>query len=147
MSASRRAPLIGYTAGVFDMFHIGHLNLLRNARERCDHLIVGVTTDELALEVKGARPVIPLRERMDIVQSMRYVDAVVPQESMDKVEAQLALNFDLLFVGENMQGPEWAAWESELAATGARVVFLPSTYDDEGRLLERTVDDVLAAES
>jgi glycerol-3-phosphate cytidylyltransferase-like family protein len=97
--------------------------------------------------VKGARPVIPLRERMDIVQSMRYVDAVVPQESMDKVEAQLALNFDLLFVGENMNGPEWAAWETELAATGARVVFLPATYDKDGHLVERTADDVLAAES
>ena len=63
MTPERTGPVIGYTAGVFDMFHIGHLNLLRNARDRCDHLIVGVTTDELALEVKGALPVIPMRER------------------------------------------------------------------------------------
>ena len=142
MVPERTGPVIGYTAGVFDMFHIGHLNLLRNARSRCDHLIVGVTTDELALEAKGASPVIPLRDRMEIVQSMRYVDDVVPQSTMDKLEAQRTLNFDVLFVGENMQGPEWENWETELAATGVCVVFLPSTYDESGQLLERTVDDL-----
>ena len=103
---------------------------------------MGVTTDELALESKGAKPVIPLRDRMEIVQSMRYVDDVVPQVSMDKGEAQRTLNFDVLFVGENMQGPEWQSWTTELATTGARVEFLPATYDDEGQLLERTVDDL-----
>ncbi len=137
-----RTPVIGYTAGVFDMFHIGHLNLLVNARERCDHLIVGVTTDDLAEQVKGERPVIPLRERMEIVQSMRYVDAVVPQESMDKLEAWQTLHFDVLFVGENVQGPEWRGWESELAVVGARVAYLPATLDREGRLLERTASDL-----
>lgn len=135
-------PVIGYTAGVFDMFHIGHLNLLANARSQCDHLIVGVTTDDLAEATKGARPVIPLRERMEIVQSMRPVDAVVPQESMDKLEAWRTLHFDVLFAGENMQGPEWRTWEVELAGVGARVVYLPATKDTEGRLLVRSADDL-----
>lgn len=142
MTSERSGPVIGYTAGVFDMFHIGHLNLLRNARSRCDHLIVGVTTDELALQTKGARPAVALRDRMEIVQSMRYVDDVVPQVSMDKLEAQRTLNFDVLFVGENMQGTEWEAWAAELEPTGARVVFLPATYDASGQLLERTADDL-----
>ena len=142
MTPERTVPVIGYTAGVFDMFHIGHLNLLRNARALCDHLIVGVTTDELALEAKGASPVIPLRDRMEIVQSMRYVDDVVPQVTMDKVEAQRTLNFDVLFVGENMQGTEWESWVSELEPTGTRVVFLPATYDEEGALLERDASDL-----
>jgi glycerol-3-phosphate cytidylyltransferase len=141
MTPATSSPTIGYTAGVFDMFHLGHLNLLRAARERCDHLIVGVTTDALALATKGASPVIPLRERLEIVQSMRYVDAVVPQETMDKLEAQRTLNFDVLFVGENMQGPDWGTWESELAAVGVRVVFLPATYTDDGRLLDRSAAD------
>ena len=142
-----RTPVIGYTAGVFDMFHIGHLNLLRNARGRSDHLIVGVTTDDLAEEVKGRRPVIALRERMEIVQSMRYVDAVIPQESMDKLEAWRTLHFDVLFVGENMQGPEWRGWETDLAGVGARVVYLPATVGRGGQLLERTADDLKEAES
>ncbi len=142
-----RTPVIGYTAGVFDMFHIGHLNLLRNARERCDHLIVGVTTDDLAESVKGSRPVISLWERMEIVQSMRYVDAVVPQESPDKLEAWRTLHFDVLFVGENMQGPEWRTWEKELATVGARVVYLPATVDRDGRLLERTIEHLEEAGS
>lgn len=142
MTPERTVPVIGYTAGVFDMFHIGHLNLLRNARALCDHLIVGVTTDELALDVKGALPAVPLRDRMEIVQSMRYVDDVVPQVTMDKVEAQRTLNFDVLFVGENMQGTEWESWVSELEPTGTRVVFLPATYDEEGALLERDASDL-----
>jgi glycerol-3-phosphate cytidylyltransferase len=137
------APVIGYTAGVFDMFHIGHLNLLRNARAECDHLIVGVTTDDLAEAVKQRRPVIPLRERMEIVQSMRVVDAVVPQENMDKLEAWRALRFDVLFAGENMVGPDWRTWELELAEVGATVVFLPATRQPDGRLLVRTEDDLL----
>lgn len=142
MTSERSGPVIGYTAGVFDMFHIGHLNLLRNARSRCDHLIVAVTTDELALETKGTLPAVSLRDRMEIVQSMRYVDDVVPQVSMDKVEAQRTLNFDVLFVGENMQGTEWESWVAELEPTGAQVVFLPATYDEAGHLLERTADDL-----
>jgi glycerol-3-phosphate cytidylyltransferase len=137
--------LIGYTAGVFDMFHVGHLNLLRHAHDRCEFLIVGVTTDELAHAQKGERPVIPLLERMAIVQHVRYVDHVVVQASMDKLAAWEVLKFDVLFVGDNMRGAtSWAAVEQELAAVGVRVVYLPATHTQPGRLLSRGLRDLVS---
>jgi glycerol-3-phosphate cytidylyltransferase len=121
-------PTIGYTAGVFDLFHVGHLRLLRNARSRCDFLIVAVTTDALALEVKGSAPVVPLVERMDIVQSVRFVDQVVVQETMDKVAAWRSLRFDVVFVGDNLRGSgTWPLTESELANVGVGIEYLPHT--------------------
>jgi glycerol-3-phosphate cytidylyltransferase len=125
-----RAPetLVGYTAGVFDCFHIGHVNLLRAAREQCGHLVVGVTTDELAEDRKGGRPLIPFMERMEIVQSVRYVDHVLPQTTMDKVVAWRTVQYDLLFVGDNMRdSPDWVATEQHVAEVGARLVYLPYT--------------------
>ena len=91
---------IGYVPGTFDMFHVGHLNILRRARERCDYLIVGVGTDELVESRKGRRPIVPFLERMEIVGNVRYVDDVVPQVNMNKVEAWNNLKFDVVFVGE-----------------------------------------------
>jgi glycerol-3-phosphate cytidylyltransferase len=151
----RTDGLIGYTAGVFDLFHVGHLNLLRAARARCAHLVVGVTTDELALERKGELPVVPLIERMEIVQSVRYVDHVLTQVTMDKVAVWQTVKFDLVFVGDNMRGtPDWIALEGEINALGAQVVYLPYTrtasdligrYDDtqlDGTRLQNTkLDD------
>ncbi|HEY9412864.1 MAG TPA: adenylyltransferase/cytidyltransferase family protein [Jiangellaceae bacterium] len=93
--------VVGYTTGVFDMFHIGHLNILRNARSACDYLIVGVTTDELAVRRKGRAPIVPLFERMEIVQNVRFVDDVVPQATMDKMQAWRNLKFDVMFVGDD----------------------------------------------
>ena len=90
---------IGYTTGVFDLFHIGHLNILKRAKLECDHLIVGVTTDELSLSAKGTKPFIPFQERMDIVEAIKFVDEVVPQTSYDKMEAWNNLKFDRMFVG------------------------------------------------
>lgn len=97
--------VIGYTTGVFDLFHIGHLSLLRNAKSMCDTLVVGVTTDDL-VSYKGKRPVIPFEERAEIVRSCKYVDLVVPQNNMDKVSACRMLNASLLFVGEDWYGTE-----------------------------------------
>lgn len=96
---------IGYTTGVYDLFHIGHLNLLRNARNLCDRLVVGVTSDDL-VAYKNKRSVIPFTERMEIVRACRYVDAVVPQEDLDKFEAWKKLRFDVLFVGDDWYGSE-----------------------------------------
>ena len=138
-------PLVGYTAGVFDMFHVGHLNLFRHARERCSFLIAGVTTDELAHAQRGERPVISLVERMAIVQHVRYVDHVLPQASADKLAAWEVLKFDVLFVGDNLQGTAgWEDVEREMAEVGARVVYLPATYVRGGELLSRGLTDLVS---
>src|SRR6056297_570332 len=97
---------IGYTTGVFDLFHIGHLNILRNAKLECDYLIVGVTTDELSMNEKKKKPIIPLVERMEIVQAIKYVDNVVPQTTYDKMEAWRNLGFNIMFVGDDWKGTD-----------------------------------------
>ncbi len=135
---------VGYTAGVFDLFHVGHLNLLRQARERCGLLIVGVTSDELAKQLKGSIPVLPLLERMMIVQSVRYVDYVIPQMVPDKSEAWQTLQFDVLFAGSNLQGtPIWEEVEQDMERLGVHVVYLPATHLRSGRLLDRGLQDLV----
>jgi glycerol-3-phosphate cytidylyltransferase len=120
--------VIGYTTGVYDLFHIGHLNLLRNASALCDELIVGVTTDELSLEAKNKRPVVPYRERAEVVSSVRYVDRVVEQASYDKLAAWRRLAFHVMFVGDDWRGtPAWERFEDEFRPLGVRIVYLPYT--------------------
>ncbi|GAB4070833.1 adenylyltransferase/cytidyltransferase family protein [Angustibacter speluncae] len=122
------AGTIGYTTGVYDMFHVGHLNILRQAREGCDYLVVGVTTDELSESRKGKRPIVPFLERVEIVQNVRYVDDVVPQSHMDKMEAWRNVRFDVMFVGDDWKGtPQWDALEREFAEVGVRIVYFPYT--------------------
>jgi glycerol-3-phosphate cytidylyltransferase len=140
MRGKSGSAVIGYTAGVFDMFHIGHLNLLRKAREQCDHLIVAVTTDELAANRKGRPPIVPLLERMEIVQSMRPVGDVVPQSSMDKVAAWHTFKFDRLFVGSDWRGSSlWDRFETEFSALGVDIVYFPYTEDTSSTKLRRSV--------
>jgi glycerol-3-phosphate cytidylyltransferase len=122
------SPVIGYTTGVFDLFHIGHLNLLRAASAGCDQLIVGVTTDELSCADKGRRPVIPFAERAAIVAAIRGVDRVVPQLMNDKARAWEELRFNKLFVGDDWRGtPRWNALEAELIPKGVLFEYLPYT--------------------
>lgn len=97
---------VGYTTGVFDLFHIGHLNILRRAKDMCENLIVGVSTDELVQEYKNKTPVIPFEERCAIVEAIKYVDKVVPQENRDKVAAFNQYKFDVMFVGDDWKGSE-----------------------------------------
>ena len=119
---------IGYTTGVFDLFHIGHLNILRRAKEQCEYLIVGVTTDETAEGYKHKKPVIPFEERCAIVEAIRYVDKVVPQTSMDKMEAYKRLQFDVLFHGSDWQNSDmYNKIVSDMATVGVEVVFIPHT--------------------
>lgn len=119
---------IGYTTGVYDMFHIGHLNILRRAKEQCDYLIVGVSTDDLVEQYKHKRPVIPLEDRMEIVKAIRYVDQVVPQVSMDKVAVWKQLHFNALFHGDDWKGSDmYNEMEEKLKAMGVDTVFLPHT--------------------
>lgn len=120
--------IIGYTTGVFDMFHIGHLNILEKAKSMCDYLIVGVSTDELVRKEKNKIPVIPYEERAKIVDSVRYVDQVVPQENKNKKEAWEKLHFDKMFVGSDWQGtPQWKKFEEEFEPLGVEIVYIPHT--------------------
>ncbi len=119
---------IGYTTGVFDLFHIGHLNLLRRAKEQCETLIVGVSTDELVRAYKHHTPVIAFSERIAIVESIRYVDRVVAQETMDKCEAVRRLHAQAVFVGSDWQGSAaWRTYERQLRELDCAVVYLPHT--------------------
>lgn len=119
---------IGYTTGVFDMFHIGHLNILRRAKEQCDFLIVGVTTDALCFERKGKMPIICEADRVKIVEAIRYVDRVVLQTDMDKRKAVEALHADAVFVGSDWKGTEaWKNYERQFSELGCEVVYLDHT--------------------
>ena len=119
---------IGYTTGVFDMFHIGHLNILKRAKEQCEYLIVGVTTDELCEKRKQKLPVICEKDRVEIVESIKYVDKVVLQSDMDKIKPVIENKVDAVFVGSDWKGTEaWVRYESEFAEVGCTVVYLDHT--------------------
>lgn len=119
---------VGYTTGVYDMFHIGHLNILRRAKEQCDYLIVGVTTDELCFKRKQKYPVINEQERMEIVGAIRYVDQVIPQTDMEKIRPVKELGADVVFVGSDWKGTDaWNQYEKEFAEIGCTVVYLDHT--------------------
>lgn len=131
-----KEQLIGYTTGVFDMFHIGHLNILKNAKSQCDHLIVGVSTDELVKQYKNKKPIIPFEERIEIVKAIKYVDEVVPQISMDKRQAWENLHYNVLFHGSDWKGS--AMYDKviqDLEEVGVKVVFLPHTQGVSSTLL------------
>lgn len=120
--------VVGYTTGVYDMFHIGHLNVIRNAKAQCDYLIVGVSTDELVKKEKNKTPVVPFVERMEIVKALKYVDEVVPQFNRNKLEAWEKYHFDKMFVGSDWQGtPQWKKIEEQFAPLGVEIVYLPHT--------------------
>ena len=119
---------VGYTTGVFDMFHIGHLNILRRAKELCECLIVGVTTDELCFMRKNKYPLINQQDRMEIVRAIRYVDEVVFQESMDKLSAVKEYGCNVVFVGSDWKGTAaWNEYEKQFATCGCDVVYLDYT--------------------
>ena len=119
--------IIGYTTGVFDLFHIGHLNLLKNAKGMCDKLIVGVTVDEL-VPYKGTKAIIPFEDRIEIVRSIKYVDAAVPQYDMDKLKACKELGASCLFVGDDWYGTgKWRNYEKEFAKEGIKIIYFPYT--------------------
>lgn len=119
--------IIGYTTGVFDLFHIGHLNLLRNAKGMCDRLIVGVSTDEL-VAYKGKTPVIPFCDRIEIIRNLRCVDAVVAQDNMDKLEMCKKLKANVMFVGDDWYKSEkWQEYERQFAEAEIKIVYFPYT--------------------
>ena len=131
---------IGYTTGVFDMFHVGHLNILRRAKEQCDYLIVGVSTDELVEHDKHKTPIIPFADRVRIVQAIRYVDQVVPQPNKDKFVAWQSLHFDAMFVGSDWQGTsQWDQFEQQFRPIGVDIVYLPHTDGISSTLLREKI--------
>ncbi len=139
--------VIGYTTGVFDLFHVGHVNILRNARNMCDKLIVGVSVDSL-VEYKNKQPVIPFVERIEVVKSCRYVDVAVPQTSMDKMEAYRRYKFDLMFVGDDwFQSGKWQMLDKEFKELGVRIVYFPYTMATSSTLINETLKSLRAADS
>lgn len=139
---SDRIVVVGYTCGVFDLFHIGHLNLLKNARAMCDKLVVGVTTDDLA-QYKGKTPLIPFADRAEIVRAIRYVDAVVPQYDMNKAEMCKKIGASILFVGDDWYGTDkWKSLEQELKDLGIKVVYFPYTQGVSSTIITQTLKSV-----
>lgn len=134
--------IIGYTTGVYDLFHIGHLNLLKNAKGMCDKLIVGVTVDEL-VAYKGKKSLIPFEDRIELVRSCRYVDAAVPQYDMDKLAACKKLGASFLFVGDDWYGTEkWEAYEKEFAKEGIKIIYFPYTKGISSTQIQKALDVV-----
>ena len=134
--------IIGYTTGVFDLFHIGHLNILRNAKAMCDRLIVGVTTDELLIDYKKKEPVIPFDQRMEIVRNIKSVDVVIAQETMNKFEAWEKVRFDLLFVGDDwFQTNKWLDIQNKLEEVGVRVVYFPYTKSTSSTKINKILQE------
>jgi len=140
--------IVGYTTGVFDLFHVGHLRLLNRAKSRCDRLIVGVSTDELVLEYKSKKPVIPFEERAEIVSALKCVDEVVPQKHRDKVAAYHEIKFDIMFVGSDWKGSDlFNEVESELAGHGVDVVYFEYTSNVSSTSLQSTLQAIYDEES
>lgn len=137
--------VIGYTTGVYDMFHTGHLNLLRRAREQCDELVVGVTTDDLVIDRKHKSPIVPFSERVQIVEAIRYVDRVVAQESMDKWAAWQRIRFHRMFVGDDWKGtPQWDAYERQFSEVGVEIVYFAYTEGTSSTKLNQILDERIA---
>ena len=135
--------VIGYTTGVFDLFHIGHLNILQRAKEQCDYLIVGVSTDELVAQYKHKRPVISYEERSRIVESIRYVDKVVPQVNRNKLEAWEQLHFDRMFVGDDWKGSAlFTELEEKFRPLGVEIVYFPYTNGTSTTFLKDVLEKI-----
>jgi len=136
-------PRTGYAPGAFDLFHVGHLNLLRHARSRCDFLIAGVVSDEVLRSQKGVTPVIPLAERLEIVRNIRFVDDAVAAIVPDKLDIWRELRFDVFFKGDDWRGTEKGErLEREFAAVGVEVVYFPYTRSTSSTALRRALDSI-----
>lgn len=136
---------MGYTTGAFDLFHIGHLNILKRAKEQCDYLIVGVSTDEVIQGYKHKTPIIPFEERIAIVEAIKFVDEVVPQTSMDKFAAWEKLKFDAIFHGDDWKGSKmYTEIERKFKSVGVEMVFFPYTQGTSSTILGEVLSTVLS---
>ena len=133
--------IIGYTAGVFDLFHIGHINILRKSKELCDYLIVGCTIDKIVFKRKNKFPVIPYLERIEILKSIKYVDKVVPQNSMDKMLAYQKYKFNMMFVGDDWKGDsKWQELEKKFKKFGVKIIYFPYTNSTSSTKINKILD-------
>ncbi|MBU9735536.1 adenylyltransferase/cytidyltransferase family protein [Diplocloster agilis] len=127
---------VGYTQGVYDMFHVGHLNLLQNAKEYCDYLIVGVNTDSLVQDYKKKSPVVSEQDRLTIVSNIRCVDKAILTATLDKIKIHKEIDFDVIFIGDDWKGnPRWETTKIELKKIGVDLVFLPYTQGVSSTLM------------
>ncbi|WP_394553145.1 adenylyltransferase/cytidyltransferase family protein [Agromyces sp. MMS24-JH15] len=134
---------IGYAAGAFDLFHVGHLNILKHAKSECDYLIAGVVSDELLESRKGRRPIVPLAERMEIVRHIVYVDQVHAEVLPDKLDTWRELRFTRFFKGDDWRGTdEGRRLEREFAEVGVEVVYFPYTVHTSSTALRQALDAV-----
>ena len=132
--------IVGYAPGAYDLFHVGHLNILRHAKRRCDYLIAGVVADDVLELTKGRRPIIPLAERMEILRHISYVDEVVAEVQPDKVETWRSVGFDVIFKGDDWRGtPKGDRLERDFAAVGVEVIYFPYTVHTSSTALRRAL--------
>lgn len=137
-----KKTIIGYTSGVYDLFHIGHLNLLKNAKGLCDKLIVGVTSDEL-VAYKNKKAVIQHADRMEIVRNIKFVDAVVPQYNMDKFEMWKKIKFDVMFVGDDwFESDKWKKLDKQFNEVGVKIIYFPYTKGTSSTLINKTLNNL-----
>jgi glycerol-3-phosphate cytidylyltransferase len=133
-------PVVGYAPGAYDLFHVGHLNLLRHAAQNCDVLIAGVVSDEMLELTKGRRPIIPLAERLEIVRSVRFVHRVHAEVLPDKLDTWREVGFDVIFKGDDWRGtPKGARLEADFSRVGVRVHYFPYTVHTSSSMLRRTL--------
>ena len=136
--------ITGYVPGVFDMFHVGHLNIVKAARQECDYLIVGAVSDEVVGRVKGRPPVVPLEERMQILSELRAVDEVVVDDHADKFDAWQELHYDVIFKGDDWRDTaKGDKLEAELASVGARIHYFPYTRHTSSTQLRQALDNAV----
>ena len=134
--------VIGYTQGTFDMFHIGHLNLIKNAKRHCDYLVVGVNSDDLVESYKNKRPIIPLDKRVEIMRAIKYVDEVIVTNTLDKKEIWEKVRFNEIYIGDDWKGNErWEKTGKEMEQLGAKLVFLPYTKDTSSTMLREKLKE------
>ena len=134
------ARIVGYAPGAYDLFHVGHLNILKHAKRRCDYLIAGVVADDMLELTKGRRPIVPLAERMEIVRHISYVDEVVAEVVPDKVETWRSVGFDVIFKGDDWRGtPKGDRLERDFAAVGVEVIYFPYTMHTSSTALRRAL--------
>lgn len=134
--------VIGYTQGTYDMFHIGHLNLIKNARKHCDYLIVGINSDDLVLSYKRKKTIVPIQERVAIIEELKSVDKVIVCDTLDKFVVVKEMNINKIFIGDDWMGnPRWEKTKQEMAQIGVEVVFLPHTDGTSSTILREKLSD------